>query len=152
MGQAALKRGAPSERNAAAHQAASRAVPRRLMDRALRGDSLPVGSRSWPNRWIPCKTAGQGRAEPPAFRFSGAFAASLHVAGRGLMGQLAAETMAGCRLTWSHACRRWLPVWLPKLVSTANVYRADGAAAQCEALAPTSAADDARLTAAQVRA
>ena len=44
MGQAALKRAAPAERDAAAHHPASRAVPRRLMDRAPRGDSLPVGS------------------------------------------------------------------------------------------------------------
>ena len=30
------------------------------------------------------------------------------------MGQLAAQTMAGCRVTWPNACRRWLPVWLPR--------------------------------------
>jgi hypothetical protein len=31
------------------------------------------------------------------------------------MGDLAAETMAGCRLVWPGACRRWLPVWLPEV-------------------------------------
>ena len=70
-----------------------------------------------PAIWLPvpgqiaklhCKTGGQGRVEPPAFRFSGASAASLHVAGQGLMGDLAAETMARCRLMWPDACRRWL--------------------------------------------
>src|SRR5215470_5760747 len=50
----------------------------------------------------------RGGFEPQAFRFSGAFAASLHVAGCGLMGQLAATTMAGCRLVWPDVCRRWL--------------------------------------------
>ena len=55
----------------------------------------------------------RGGVEPPTFRFSGASAASLHVAGRGLMGHLAAQTMAGCRLLWLDACRRWLPVGLP---------------------------------------
>jgi hypothetical protein len=34
-------------------------------------------------------------------------------AGRGLMGHLAAQTMAGCRVMWPDTCRRWLPVWLP---------------------------------------
>src|SRR5689334_7963716 len=29
------------------------------------------------------------------------------------MGHLAAPTMAGRRLAWPDACRRWLPVWLP---------------------------------------
>jgi hypothetical protein len=43
------------------------------------------------------------------------------VADRGPIGDLAAETMARCGLAWLYACRRWLPVWLPKLVSTANV-------------------------------
>jgi hypothetical protein len=38
---------------------------------------------------------------------------SLHVAGRGLIGNLAAQTIARCRLTWPDDCRRWLPVWLP---------------------------------------
>ena len=55
----------------------------------------------------------RGGVEPPTFRFSGASAASPDVAGCGLMGQLAAPTMAGCRLAWPNACRRWLPVWLP---------------------------------------
>ena len=50
----------------------------------------------------------RGGVEPPAFRFSGASAASLHVAGRGLMSNLAAETMARCRLMWPDVCRRWL--------------------------------------------
>jgi hypothetical protein len=63
----------------------------------------------------------RGGVEPPTFRFSGAYAASLHVAGCGLMGDLAAETMASCRLMWPGVCRRWLPVWLPNLVSAANV-------------------------------
>jgi hypothetical protein len=65
--------------------------------------------------------SGQGRVEPATFRFSGAYATSRHVAGCGLMGDLAAETMAGCRLMWPDVCRRWLPVWLPNLVSAANV-------------------------------
>jgi len=51
--------------------------------------------------------------EPPAFRFSGASAASLDVAGCGLMGDLAARTMAGCRLMWPDTCRRWIPARLP---------------------------------------
>ena len=29
------------------------------------------------------------------------------------MGDLAAETVARCRLMWPGVCRRWLPVWLP---------------------------------------
>jgi hypothetical protein len=29
-------------------------------------------------------------------------------------------TMAGCRLVWPNACRRWLPIWLPDIVSPAN--------------------------------
>src|SRR6478752_522364 len=29
------------------------------------------------------------------------------------MGNLAAETMARCRLVWPDVCRCWLPVWLP---------------------------------------
>jgi hypothetical protein len=33
----------------------------------------------------------RGGIEPPAFRFSGAYAPSLHVAGSGLMGDLAGE-------------------------------------------------------------
>ena len=48
----------------------------------------------------------RGGVEPPTFRFSGASAASLHVAGRGLMGHLAAQTMAGCRLMSPDICRR----------------------------------------------
>ena len=55
----------------------------------------------------------RGGIEPPAFRFSGASAPSLDVAGCGLMGDLAAQTVAGCRLMWPNTCRRWLPVWLP---------------------------------------
>src|SRR6266702_3234329 len=54
----------------------------------------------------------RGGVEPPTFRFSGAFAVWLDVAGCGLMGDLAAQTMAGCRLLWPDVCRRWLPVWL----------------------------------------
>ena len=57
----------------------------------------------------------RGGVEPPTFRFSGAYAASLHVAGCGLTGDLAGETVADCRLMWPDACRRWLPVWLPKI-------------------------------------
>ena len=38
------------------------------------------------------------------FRFSGAYAASLHVAGYGLMGDLAAETVSRCRSMWPGAC------------------------------------------------
>jgi hypothetical protein len=53
--------------------------------------------------------------------------ASQHVAGRGLRSDLAAETMAHRRLVWPGACRRWLPVWLPNLVSAANVRRLGGA-------------------------
>jgi hypothetical protein len=57
----------------------------------------------------------RGGVEPPTFRFSGASAASLHIAGQGLMGHLAAETMARRRLVWLDICRHWLPVWLPKI-------------------------------------
>jgi hypothetical protein len=39
---------------------------------------------------------------------SGASAASLHMAGCGVMDQLAATTMAGCRLMWPDVCGRWL--------------------------------------------
>lgn len=35
-----------------------------------------------------------------------------HSASGRLMGDLVAETMAGCCLMWPDACRRWLPVWL----------------------------------------
>jgi hypothetical protein len=56
----------------------------------------------------------RGGVEPPTFRFSGAFPPWLHVAGRGLMGDLAAQTVAGCRLMWPDICGRWLPVWLPE--------------------------------------
>jgi hypothetical protein len=42
------------------------------------------------------KLVVRGGVEPPAFRFSGASAGSLHVAGRGLIGDLAVETMARC--------------------------------------------------------
>jgi hypothetical protein len=38
------------------------------------------------------------KIEPPGIRFSGASAASLHGAGRRLIGQLPAEIMAFCRL------------------------------------------------------
>jgi hypothetical protein len=55
----------------------------------------------------------RGGVEPPTFRFSGEYAALLDVAGYGLMGDLAAETLASCRLMWPDVCRRWLPVWLP---------------------------------------
>jgi hypothetical protein len=67
------------------------------------------------------KPVVRGGVEPPTFRFSGASAASLHVAGYGPIGHLAAETMARCRLVWPDVCRRWLPVWLPNLVSAVNV-------------------------------
>jgi hypothetical protein len=67
------------------------------------------------------KLVVRGGVEPPTFRFPGAYAPSLNVAMCGLMGQLAAETMAGCRLAWPGVCRCWLPVWLPNLVSAANV-------------------------------
>jgi hypothetical protein len=50
----------------------------------------------------------RGGVEPPTFRFSGAYAPSLHVAGRGPIGDLAAEIMARCRLMWPEVCRRWL--------------------------------------------
>jgi len=55
----------------------------------------------------------RGGVEPPTFRFSGAFAASLHVAGRGLTGHLAAQTMAGCRLAWPDICGRLAPRLAP---------------------------------------
>ena len=61
------------------------------------------------------KLVVRGGVEPPTFRFSGAYAASLHVAGHGLMGDLAAETVARCRLVRPDICRRWLPFWLPEL-------------------------------------
>ena len=67
------------------------------------------------------KLVVRGGVEPPTFRFSGAYVWWLHVAGRGLMGNLAAETLAGCRLMWPEVCGRWLPVWLPNLVSAANI-------------------------------
>jgi hypothetical protein len=51
----------------------------------------------------------------------GTSAASLRVAGRGLRSDLAVETMARRSLVWPGACRYWLPVWLPNLVSAANV-------------------------------
>jgi hypothetical protein len=63
----------------------------------------------------------RGGVEPPTFRFSGASAASPDIAGCGLIGHLAGETVAGCRLMWPDACQRWLPVWLPNLISAANV-------------------------------
>jgi hypothetical protein len=76
---------------------------------------LPVWLRTAASREVimPLSWVVRGGVEPPAFRFSGASAASPDVAGCGLIGQLAAQTMAGCRLAWPDACRRWLPVWLP---------------------------------------
>jgi hypothetical protein len=67
------------------------------------------------------KPVVRGGVEPPTFRLSGAFAASLHVAGCGLMGDLAAQTVAGCRLMWPDICGRWLPVWLPELTEGAAI-------------------------------
>jgi hypothetical protein len=52
---------------------------------------------------------GRGRSPIVDFPFSGAYVASLDVAGYGLVGDLAAETLAGCRLVWPDVCRRWLP-------------------------------------------
>ena len=66
------------------------------------------------------KLVVRGGVEPPTFRFSGAYTASLDVAGQGLMGGLAAETVASCRFVWPDVSRRWLPVWLPNLVSAAS--------------------------------
>jgi hypothetical protein len=63
---------------------------------------------------MPREVVVKGGGEPPTFRFSGASVRSLHVAERGLISDLAAETIAGCRLVWPHACRCWLPVWLPQ--------------------------------------
>ena len=83
-------------------------------------DAASHGRR--PPLWLPqlakwadyiAKLVVRGGTEPPAFRLSGASATSLHVAGRGLMGHLAAQTMAGCRVMWPDTCRRWLPVWPP---------------------------------------
>jgi hypothetical protein len=60
------------------------------------------------------KLVVRGGVEPPTFRFSGASAAqSLHVAGRGPIGDLAAETTARCGLVWPGVRRHWLPIWLP---------------------------------------
>jgi hypothetical protein len=71
---------------------------------------LPIGSPQLTKLAdYAAKLVVRGGVEPPAFRFSGAFAAWLHVAGCGLMGDLAAESMAGCRLVWPGVCRRWLP-------------------------------------------
>src|SRR5215472_15587772 len=69
----------------------------------------------------------RGGVEPPTFRFSGAYTASLYVAGCGLMGDLAGETVADCRLLWPDICRRWLPVWRPIPVSATHVRDANGA-------------------------
>jgi hypothetical protein len=83
---------------------------------------VPLGSpqsAKFPDYTV--KLVVRGGVEPPTFRFSGAYAPSLHVARCGLKGDLAAETVAGCRLVSPDACRRWLPVWLPHLVSAANV-------------------------------
>jgi len=44
------------------------------------------------------------------FRFSGTSAASLHVAGCGLISDLAAQTVASYRLMWPGVCGRWLPI------------------------------------------
>ena len=71
----------------------------------------------------------RGGIEPPTFRFSGAFAASLHMAVWGLISDLAAQTMVGCRLMWPDICRRWLRVWLPESTegAVAAVRRLTGA-------------------------
>jgi hypothetical protein len=58
----------------------------------------------------------RGGVEPPTFRFSGAFVWSLHVAGCGLMGDLAATTMAGCRLMRPGVCRVLAPRLAPHFV------------------------------------
>jgi len=46
------------------------------------------------------------------------------VARCGLTCRLTAARMAGRGLAWPRACGRWLPVWLPVIVSNANVRRA----------------------------
>ena len=70
--------------------------------------------RRSPATFMLIRGGGQGQDRLPTFRLSGASAASPDVAGCGLMGHLAAPTMAGCRLARPDACRRWLPVWLPR--------------------------------------
>jgi hypothetical protein len=45
------------------------------------------------------------------------------MAGYGLVGDLAAETLAGCRLMWHGVCRRWLPVWLLEPAEPTGVVR-----------------------------
>jgi hypothetical protein len=60
--------------------------------KAGQAESLPFGflcRAKSPN--CTAKLVVRGGVEPPAFRFSGASAASLHVAGQGLMGYLAAK-------------------------------------------------------------
>ena len=85
------------------------------MRTAACGESLPVGSPQLAEfADYLAKLVVRGGVEPPAFRFSGASVPSLHVAGRGLMGHLAAQTMARCRLTWPDARRRWLPFGSPE--------------------------------------
>ena len=92
-------------------QAVKASVSKPLANRASKDEALSVCAGE----------SGQGGVEPPTFRFSGASAASLHVAECGPMSDLAAETIARCPLMWPDICRRWLPVWLPNLVSAANV-------------------------------
>jgi hypothetical protein len=59
------------------------------------------------------KPVVRGGIEPPAFRFSGISTALPDDAGRGLTGNLAAETNVRYRPAWPGVCRCWLPFGSP---------------------------------------
>ena len=86
---------------------------------------LPLARRAT-RQSHPCPSDPRDHRMKKAHCLGGTPAASQQMAGRGLRSGVAAETMARRRLVWPGACRHWLPVWLPHLVSAANIRRLGG--------------------------
>ncbi len=119
-GSAARPRTAPRTGGSACVSAApqARLSPPRLGDRRACGCSRTTTGVTASSGQLTAPAARRGHTIDQllgslTFRFSGASAASLRGAGRRLIGQLAAETMARGCLMWPDVCRHWLPVWLP---------------------------------------
>ena len=84
------------------------------------GGATPLAPRSRLNDLITLQNRWSGAGRTVALPLSGAYAPSLHVAGRGLMGHLAAQTVAGCRwsgLTLADVGSVWLLLELEDLIS-----------------------------------